>query len=112
MDRETKIIKTQNHQVEIKTYITAGEKRQLRDVLLKGMKINMEENTPKISELSPDIITEAENRAIEIVVVSIDGAKENILQRLLEFKNDEFDQVMEEVNKITSEVVYNVKKKT
>jgi len=111
MDRETRIIKTQNHQVEIKTYITAGEKRQLRDVLLKGMKVNMEGDTPRISEFYPDVITEAENRAIEIVVVSIDGSKENILQRLLDFKADEFDQVMEEIDKITKEVVYNVKKK-
>jgi hypothetical protein len=112
MDRETKIIKTQNHQVEIKTYITAGEKRQLRDVLLKGMKVNMEGDTPRISEFSPDVITEAENRAIEIVVVSIDGSRENILQRLLDFRAEEFDQVMEEIDKVTREVVYNTKKKT
>jgi CRISPR/Cas system CMR-associated protein Cmr1 (group 7 of RAMP superfamily) len=112
MERETKKIKTENHVVEIKTYITAGEKRQLRDVLLKGLKMDIAGETPRISDFSPEIITEAENKAIEIMIVSIDGNKENIFQRFMEFRSDEYDQVMEEIDKITREVVYSVKKKT
>jgi len=112
MDRETKKIKTENHEIEIKTYITAGEKRQLRDVLLKGIKMDIIGETPKVSDFSPEVITESENRAIEIMIVSIDGNKDNILQRFMEFKSNEYDQVMREIDEITREATYSVKKKT
>jgi len=112
MERETKVIKTENHQVEIKTYLTAGERREIRNVYLKGLKLNIEGVVPKISEFPPELITEAENKVIETVIVSIDGSKENILQRFLEFKIPEYEQVMAEIDKVSGGAEFEVKKKT
>jgi len=107
MERETKKITTPSGKaVELKTYLTAGEAKELSLVFLKGMKLDYDAETKKpiVKDISGSLINEAENRAIELIVVSFDGSNENILGRLLELKSTEFDFVMEEINKITKPI--------
>lgn len=104
MERETKkIITPLGKDVELKTYLTAGEAKELSLVFLKGMKLDYDPETKKsaVKDMSGQLINDAENRAIELIVVSFDGSNENILNRLLELKNTEFDFIMDEINKIT-----------
>lgn len=107
MERETKKIITPSEKVvELKTYLTAGEAKELSLVFLKGMKLDYDAETKKpiVKDISGSLINEAENRAIELIVVSFDESNENILGRLLELKSTEFDFVMEEINKITKPI--------
>lgn len=104
MDRETKkIITPSGKEVELKTYLTAGEEKELRLVFLKGTKmdIDMETQKPIFKDVSGAIADDAENKLIEIMLVSLDGSKENILSRILELRKEEFDFIVEEINKIT-----------
>ncbi len=104
MERETKKITTPSGKVvELKTYLTAGEAKELSLVFLKGMKLDYDPETQKstVKDMSGQLMNEAENRAIELVVVSFDESNENILGRLLELKNTEFSFIMDEINKIT-----------
>jgi hypothetical protein len=104
MERETKKITTPSGKVaELKTYFTAGETKELSLVFLKGMKLDYDSETKKpiVKDISGSLMNEAENRAIELVVVSFDGSNENILGRLLELRTNEFDFIMKEINEIT-----------
>jgi len=111
MEREIKKITTPSGKVaELKTYLTAGEKRQLRSIFLRGMQVEIKEGEPTIKEVSGGILDEAENKAIELVVVSFDGSQENVLGRLLELPVEEYDFILAEVNKITREKEFEEKK--
>jgi len=104
MERETKIIRTPNkHKVEIKSYITGREKRELRDVFLNEMDMNVQGGEPEIKEIKGSIIKKAENKAIEIVVVAVDGNKNKILDRILDMRSEDYDFVIGEINKVTKE---------
>jgi len=87
----------------LKTYLTAGEKRQLRSIFLRSMEVEVKEGKPEIQKVSGAILDEAENKAIELTVVSLDGSGENILSRLLELPVEEYDFIMAEINKVTRE---------
>lgn len=101
MDRETIKIKTPlNKEVEIKTYLTAKERNELRNVYLNNMKINTEGGVPTIQEIPGSIVEEAEKKLIELAVVSFDGSSDNILGRLLDSLPEEYDFVVNECNKI------------
>jgi len=110
MDRPTKKIKIGEHEVEVKEYITAGEKRRLRDVLLKGAELDFSGGEPKIINFSSNAISEFEDVLIETLVVSVDGSKEKIKERVLEFKAEEFDELMKHLDEISRDVIFTLKK--
>ena len=101
MDRETKTIKVAGHEIVLKTYLTVRENREVRDVLLKNIKFGIDEGEAKIDSIPPEVISQIENKNIEMVVVSVDGKNENILETILEFRADEFAELMKEITAIT-----------
>lgn len=105
MENNTKIIETpvDKHKIEIKTWITGGDRRALRNVYLDVSRIEMKGDEPEIKGLTGNIVEQAENKAIEIAVVSIDGSKENILKRILDMHEDDYEIVMQNIEKITKE---------
>ena len=103
MPRETKVIETplEKDKVELKVWITGREKRELRNIFLENVKFN--ENKPESIGNSADIINQAENKAIETVVVSVNEDSKDILNKILEMKAKDYDFVIREINKITKE---------
>lgn len=101
MERETKKLKTPGgKEVELKTYLTARERNELRAVFLNGIAI--EPSSTQIKEISGAVVDEAERKLIELAVVSYDGNRENILERLLDSTPEEYDFVVAEANKINT----------
>jgi hypothetical protein len=99
--RETKKIKTPSgKEVEIKTYLTARERNELRAVFLKNMEVDP--TTNQIKEIKGSVIEEAERKILELAIVSYDGSSENIIERLLEGTPEDYDFVVAEVNKIST----------
>jgi len=101
MERETKKINIAGHEIVLKTYLTVRENREVRDVLLKGIKFGLDEGEAKIDSIPPEVISQIENKNIEMAIVSIDGKTENILETILDFKADEFAELMKEITAIT-----------
>jgi len=103
MERETKTITTPigKHKVVLKAWITGREKRELRNVFLKNVKDVSGKEEPEKMLTSAEIINEAENKAIETVVVSVDGETKNVLDKILDMRAKDFEFIIEEINKIT-----------
>ncbi|MBI4119240.1 MAG: hypothetical protein HY456_00145 [Parcubacteria group bacterium] len=101
MDRPTNKIKTPaGKEAELKTYLTARERNQLRSVFLEGVNITPETSQPKIGDLSGTLLEKAEQKLLELALVSYDGAPENAIERLLDASPEEYDFVVAEANKI------------
>ena len=74
MNRETKIVTTPgNNKIELKTYITGREERELQQVYLSKMTDIAGEQKPAITS---EIVIQAQNKAWEMVIVSINGNKD------------------------------------
>lgn len=111
--RETKTITTPvgKHNVELKTYITGREKREISNIFLKGMKVTTDGSVASTIDVS--VNQEANDKAWELVVVSIDGKKSNeisIIDTVLDMHVEDTNFVKAEVNKITADKEFEEKK--
>ncbi len=114
MDRETKTIETPagKHKVEIKTYLIGREKRALTNIYLsKDMSVNTEDK--QITGFANrNIIEEAENLALQTMIVSIDGKhdgddvegiKFSLIDCVLDMRSEDYDFIVNAINDVTSE---------
>lgn len=101
-ERETKTLKTPSgKELALKTYLTARERKQVKEALFSQMKGGTNPDGQfEISELPASVMIQAEEATLKAVIVSYDGSAENILDRLLDSKTDEYDFVLSEVNKV------------
>ncbi len=94
MNRETIKFETPvgKQQIEIKTYITGREKRDLTNIYLSG-DINF--NTE-----SQNIVDKAQDLALQLIVVSIDGNIEGIVESILNMRSEDYDFIVKKVDEI------------
>lgn len=104
--RETKEITTPlgKQKIVMHTWVTGGERIALKQIFLKGMKLDAESGKPDTKDMDlGDLTLKAEMKAIEVIVVSVDNDKEDIAKRLLEMRDTDYDFVTKEINKISSD---------
>ncbi len=101
MDRETIKIETpvDKHNVILNSYITGGEKRQIRRVLFESAEPLKAEGVEN-NRMGNLLIEAAENKSVELVVVSVDDMIENVLQKVLDMKSKDYEFVLKEVDKV------------
>lgn len=100
MSRETKKITTPNGtEVVIKTWISAGEANTVKEQMLKGMKIDA--STGKQSaEITGDFLLTQEKTLLGVLVVSVNEDTNEVVEKLLAGKNEDYQFVISELNKI------------
>lgn len=76
MERETKPLKIGERSFVVKTYATAREVNQIQQALLKGTKVSVVGDQPKIDEFNPSAQFEMECELIKTMVVSMDGSED------------------------------------
>jgi len=103
MTRETKQITlpVSKAVVELKTYITGGEKQELMRFLLKGSKVDMGDTNVK--DISIETLLSANDKAFDLLVVSINGNKENIVSTINDLRVKDYDFLKSEVDKISND---------
>jgi len=106
MENTTKKTKG-GHEVELRSFITGGESRMISDIFIKDAKITSAGITDGISGTK---INEAIDKGIEIVVVSLDGNKENILERILDLPKDDYKEITGWVDDIVKDKDFEEKK--
>lgn len=90
-----------NQKVVLMKWLTGGERRDLRNSFLSKADLNIggKQEISKIN--SKEAIEEAENKAIEIMVISIDGNTEKIVDQVLGMRDTDYYFVIKEIEKIT-----------
>jgi hypothetical protein len=109
MEREIKTIKTplEQHEIALYTYITGKEQREINSAVYDKAEVDIVDGQPVFRNFkTKDIVDGVQNRTIEVVIKSVDGSSENILETVLSFKSQDYEFVIQAVN----ETVYGVKK--
>src|ERR1043166_934156 len=98
MTRESiKLTTPSGKALEIIPYLTARERNELRNTYLSELSAEIDPENPKQSKVSSikGIVYEKQEHAlIKLGVVSYDGKTENILDRLLDERPEEYDFVV------------------
>jgi len=93
--RETRVIKTPSgDSVEIKTYIIGREIETIEDIMYSGVK-------DPDGKFKFTFLRRQTHKLIEIMVVSINGKKEKILDTILDMKADDYIFITEKLQEIT-----------
>lgn len=110
--RETKTIETPGgRKIVLNTYITGREARDIQNVYLEKMTLKQTAQGQEMAGLKGTATGEAENKAIEVVVVSMDDNNKDLVNRILDLKVSEYDFIKEEIGKVTSPETDEDKKK-
>jgi hypothetical protein len=75
----------------LREYITGAENREIRSIYMRALKGDAKDGDVSKVEF------EADNKAIELVVVSLDGASSDIVNRVLALPLPDFKQVIEQI---------------
>lgn len=101
MERETRLFETKNgHKAVLKTYVTGGEFRAISDVYLNAMNMKVGSDGTPDMHVNAGVIKDMQDKAIETIVVSLDGSEENVLSRVLELPKNEFDEIAKAVDEV------------
>ena len=101
INRETIEIETPNkHKVVLKSWLTGREKRGLKKPLMNRMKLDIEGKGVLEDAHLGELYEEMEDLTIKAVVVSVDGDTENVVEKVLNLKEEDYDFVLAEIDKI------------
>lgn len=106
-DRETRIITTENgHEVEIKTFLTGRELRDIDQVFLDGMKFESDKDQLgkiDIKGYSGSLLTKKGEKAIEVAIISLDGSPDDIVNRILDLRGKDYNEITKAIDKMIDE---------
>ncbi len=105
MEREIKTVTTPVGKVAIvlKTWLSGKEKRDIQSVFLNNLSIKSGSANPNY-EVKGELINQAQDKTIQSVVVSVGGKTENVLNEVLNLRSEDFEFVIDEINKVTSPI--------
>lgn len=99
--RETKELKVGEHIVVIKTYCTGREYNAIELVYLTGANVSREGAEVVVKGFNPTVEQEASQKAIEMLVVSLDGDANDILNRILDLPHPQYLEVVQALGEVS-----------
>lgn len=100
-DRETFEIVTpvKKHKVTLRAWITGRESQKIDGAMFKGVGTTGDGKRlqPKLSE---SMLADQENASIEVVVVSVDGKTNDLVNTVLNMRKGDYDFVLKEVSRV------------
>src|SRR5450631_3106914 len=105
-ERETReFITPAGHKIVLRTYLTGREANELKGVMYAAFKMSMDDaqnGKVGMDKVSGEFMIEQEQKAIGLLLVSLDENTESVLDRLLDLPQADYDAAKEEVEKITN----------
>ena len=107
VERETVTITTPvgNHEVVLKAYLTGKEDREIRRVFSDNMTLKVKPGSKNLgeSDMKASLTMEAQEKALSILIVSVNGKTDSTVDAVLDMHKDDTDFVIEKVDEITSD---------
>lgn len=102
MDRETREFTTPSgKKVVVKTYLTGRESNSVKEGMFKHMKLDVSgAGEPVVSEIPGTLVIEQERTLLSLIVVSLDGKTDGLVEAILDLRNEDYQAIVAEVNKI------------
>jgi hypothetical protein len=100
-DRQTQKLTTPSgREFEIKTYLTARERNELRNVFLQNVAVDPSTGMQKGDIFASDLLDKGNRKTLELALISFDSSAENIVERI---ENAEHSQSAEDYDFILAE---------
>lgn len=101
--RETKEFKSKNGNIVVHyTYLTGREANEVQMVYLKDAKVNVIGQEVKVDGFSPALEFEANKKLLSFMIVSLNGDNQNVVDRLLDLPNDEYEEIVKVIDGISN----------
>ena len=115
MERENIKVTTPTGKQEIvlKAWLTGKERREIRSVLLDEVKFGQSDDgeaTPEYN-IQGSVLNLAQDKAFEVVVISVDGNTEKLVETILNMRDTDTEFIVKEIDKITGGIDEETKKK-
>lgn len=92
------------HKVVLKTFITGRDDQAIQAEYFKESSVEYSGGEGKAG-FGGSVIQNAQNKALEVVVVSVDGKENGVLDAVLDMHRDDTAFVFAEVDKVTGDQV-------
>jgi len=100
--RPTKELEIGGHKIVFKTYATGRENNEIQSVYLRSAKISMVGKDAQVGSFTGEVQIEAVKKSIEMLVVSVDGKTENVVDTILDLPVEDYEAVVAEIEQLTS----------
>jgi hypothetical protein len=102
MERETKTFETpEKHIVVIYTYATGRESRDMEQIVMKALKVDITyDGARSVKDFDATSTQTVEEKMLKTMVVSFDGKTENLVDTILDLRKSEYDFIVNEVNEV------------
>ena len=109
MNRETITVVTpvESKEVVLKAWITGREKREITASYLDSASVGTDMKNVKISA---ETVQKLQDKTFELIVVSVAGSTDNIVESILDMRSGDYDFIVAELNKVTGGEDEKVKK--
>lgn len=93
--------------VVVRGYATGRLKQAISALYLAGVTVESDAagKTKSVSSVNGLVGQQATNKAIEMLVLSVNGATDGVLDAVLDLPEEDFDFIVDEVNKIQAPLV-------
>jgi hypothetical protein len=107
MERATKTFKTPSgNEIVINQWLTGREHEYIQEPMYNKVSVGstIESGRPEaeIKGLDISFMTESTHRTIEKMVVSVDGIKDDILNKVLDMKNEDYEAILKAIEETTT----------
>lgn len=86
----------------LRGYITGRIDQQIQGVFLEETAIEADSKGSQSVKMKASLTQLANNKAIELIVLSIDGNTDNILDQVLDLHSDDYKAVIAKVNEVSA----------
>lgn len=101
-NRPTVEITTQGgHTIVTKSYATGREANIIKSVYIESIKASVVGNVAKIDSVDLQAEERAINKMIELMVVSVDGVSDDILNQVLDLPQQDYNMIVEKLDELT-----------
>lgn len=98
--RETVEVKFGDHTAIVKSYASAKEHNAIQATYFKGMKAEVVDDKPKLTEFDPTVQYQVKVEMVRQMVTSLDGSGDNIVDRCEELPVEDFDDLTSQIDAI------------
>ncbi len=117
MARETIKFKTpvDKHEVEIYSYLTGGEADQIEDAIIDDVEmdigsINDVDEKKLAGKFKGSGVRKSADKTLELALVSVNGEKGDLVKKVKDFRQKDYQIVVEKIRKINEDETDNTKK--
>lgn len=99
--RETKEVTVAGHTMTVLTYINGYDERAVQEAILKTLELN-DSGKADVSKMNGSMILIQRDKYAELIVKTLDGSSEDILNRILILPSKESSAIMTVVSDIAT----------